>query len=344
MKNLVFTSLRRDAGKTGIMVGLASVWDKKIDYMKPFGDRLLYRKKKLWDFDSAIFTNLFGIDENVEDMSIGFDHSKLRYMYDEESLKAKLQKMAEHNSMGKDVLFVESGNNINFGMTVHLDAVSICKAIGGTLYVVTHGNDDKIVDDLTFLKKGINLEGVDFGGVIINKVKDVENFKSVNSQYLTDQGINVLGVIPEKKELSFPTVEFFSEILFAKVLAGESQLQNKVREIFVGAMSADAVVRMRELKREDKVIITSGDRSDMILAAIDTHCVGIILTNNILPPPNIIARASHDNIPLLLTQGDTYSMAKKIDQSVPLLRHTDKDKINMWAKLVRDYLDWEKIG
>ena len=54
-------------------------------------------------------------------------------------------------------------------------------------------------------------------------------------------------------------------------------------------MTGDAATRLEKFKNKNKFIITSGDRSDMILAAIETHCVGIILTNNILPQPNIIA-------------------------------------------------------
>ena len=32
-------------------------------------------------------TSVFGMKENPEDMTIGFEHSKLRYMYDEEGRK-----------------------------------------------------------------------------------------------------------------------------------------------------------------------------------------------------------------------------------------------------------------
>ena len=70
------------------------VWAKplgnKFGYLKPFGDRLIYRKKRLWDYDSALITNIFGLEQSSEDMTIGFEHSKLRYMYDEARTKNKL--------------------------------------------------------------------------------------------------------------------------------------------------------------------------------------------------------------------------------------------------------------
>jgi len=343
MLNLVFTSLRYNAGKTGIMTGLAQLTDKKIGYMKPFGDRLLYRKKRLWDFDSAVFAHQFDLKESPEEMSIGFDHSKLRYMYDEAASRQRVLEMATHNSSGKDILFVEGGRNINCGMSVHLDAITLCKILQGKLIVITSGNGDKVIDDLIFLVKKINLDGVDFAGVIINKIQDVDDFGQVHEEHLNSLGIPVLGVVPYKDELSNPTVQFIADILFARILAGENAMDRPIREIFVGAMSADAVLRMEQIKKRNKIIITSGDRSDMILAAIESGCVGIVLTNNILPPPNIIARAAHANIPLLLARGDTYQVAKKIDQTVPLLSKTDTRKIALWKSLIQENVLWEKL-
>ena len=80
MDKWVVTSLRPSAGKTSVIIGIAKALNRKIGYIKPFGERFLYRKKRLWDYDAALVTNLFGLDENPEDMSIGFHHSKLLYM------------------------------------------------------------------------------------------------------------------------------------------------------------------------------------------------------------------------------------------------------------------------
>ncbi len=339
MKKFVFTSLRRDAGKSGIMAGLGIGWGGPIGYCKPFGDRLVYHEKKLWDFDADLFTKLFSTDVPKEKMSLGFDHSKMRYLQkDPESSVLQLNELISICGRDKKIMLVESGNNINFGMSVHLDAISIAKAIGGTLIIVTHGNHDKIMDDLTFLKKNVDLEDVDLGGVIINKVQDMEKFDAMYSPKLKALDLNILGIIPYRKELSHPTVGFIAELLSAKVLSGADALHSSIQEIFVGAMSADAVLRMRKFQIKDKLVITSGDRSDMILAAIDTACVGVVLTNNILPPPNIIARATSKNIPLLLADGDTYSIAKKIDQSVALLGAGDSEKIALWEELVGEHI------
>ena len=75
----------------------------------------------------------------------------------------------------------------------------------------------------------------------------------------------------------------------------------------------------------------------MILAALETHCVGIVLTNNILPQPNIIAIASEKEIPLLLVHSDTHKAAKKIDQMVPLVDASDEKKIKILENNVKNH-------
>ena len=94
MKNIIVGSISENAGKTSFIVGLGKTLGKKFGYLKPFGDRLIYRKKRLWDYDSALVTNIFGLDQSSDDITLGFEHSKLRYMYDEAGTKNKVQEMA----------------------------------------------------------------------------------------------------------------------------------------------------------------------------------------------------------------------------------------------------------
>ena len=68
MRRLIIASMSSGAGKTCLVVGLGRALQKKIGYLKPFGDRLLYRKKRLWDYDAALVANIFGLEDNPEDL------------------------------------------------------------------------------------------------------------------------------------------------------------------------------------------------------------------------------------------------------------------------------------
>lgn len=339
MNTIVFSSMREDAGKTSVIVGVASALGKKIGYMKPLGDRLLYRKKRLWDYDAAVITSLFNLDENPEDMSVGFEHAKLRYMYDEEGTKKKLQDGLSNTGKGKDVLFVEGGCDLEHGTSIHLDSISLAKHMNGKLFVVVSGSDDAIVDDIHFIKKYVDTKGVNFGGVIINKVKDLDDFKNTYMKEIEKTGIKVAGIIPYKSELSYLSVSYLADYMFAKVIAGEGGLNNIVKSVFVGAMSASEALRNLLFKNENKLFITSGDRSDIILAALETSTAAIVLTNNILPTPAIISRATEKNVPLLLVSSDTYQAARQIDNADSLITKDDKGKVEMLKLLATDYID-----
>jgi BioD-like phosphotransacetylase family protein len=335
MKKYVIASMRPSAGKTSIIIGLAKSLNNKFGYMKPLGDRMLYRKKRLWDHDSVLVKDIYNLVEDPEDMSIGFEHSKLRYMYDEKALKLRLREGIEHISKNKDTIFIEGGKNLRYGTSVNLDPLTLSKYIDGELIIIVSGNDGYIMDDIAFLNKYVNHENSNFKGIIINKVQDVKDFKLTYVDEIIKSGINILGIIPDQPELRLLSMDYLSYSLFAKVITGEDRLTNIVKNIFVASMAADLAVSKSKFKKENRLIISSGDRSDIILAAIDNYTAGILLTNNILPPSNIISKVTDHNIPLLLVSLDTYQATKQVEILEPLLTKDNVEKINLITDLVK---------
>jgi hypothetical protein len=140
------------AGKTSLIVGLGKAIGQKFGYLKPFGDRLIYRKKRLWDYDAALITNIFELEQSSEDMTIGFEHSKLRYMYDEASTKAKLLEMARNLGGDKQILFIEGGKDLTYGTSIRLDTCALARHAGSKLILVVSGDEGTVLDDISFLK------------------------------------------------------------------------------------------------------------------------------------------------------------------------------------------------
>ncbi|MCR4394243.1 MAG: DRTGG domain-containing protein [Dehalococcoidales bacterium] len=342
MKTLIIGSVCEDAGKTSLIVGLARILGKKFGYLKPFGDRLIYRKKRLWDYDSALLTNIFGLEQSSEDMTIGFEHAKLRYMYDEASTRSKLQEMVRNLGDDNQILFVEGGKDLTYGTSVRLDTLSLARYLGGKLIIVASGDEGTILDDVTFLKKYVNMSDLEFT-LVVNKVNNIDDYASTHLQDIKEMGIKVAGIIPFQKDLTYVNVSYIAERLQARVISGEGGLNNKVKHVFVGAMSGDAAVRLPLFKIENKLAITSGDRSDMIVAALESSTAGIVLTNNVIPAQNIIAKAAEKNIPLLLVPYDTFQTAKRVDDMPTLLTRDDTERINLLEKLIKEHIDIDAI-
>ncbi len=338
----IFASTRASAGKTSLIAGLMSVHGNKSAYIKPFGDRLIYKRKRNWDYDANVLIDIFGIKEEPENITLGFDHSKLRYIYDEGNIESTLSAMTEAAGREKDYIFLETGKNMSYGASIHLDPLSICKTLKGELILIATGTNDEITDDILSFKEFIDLNDVHLKGVIINKVKENDEFEDLYRKEIEKTGINILGVIPFNNLLSSYTVGFITDKLYAKIIAGEDGLNNRVNNIFVGAMSTDESVRNPLFTSEKKLLITSGDREDTIMAGLETDTAGIILSNNIYPSQNILQKASAKNVPLLLVTMDTYQVAMHINKVEALITN-DKERLSVLYNMLEKYVKLENI-
>ena len=75
----------------------------------------------------------------------------------------------------------------------------------------------------------------------------------------------------------------------------------------------------------------------------DLGTAGIVLTNNIVPPPNVVSRAAGAGIPLLLVPGDTYAVALQVERIAPLLTADDDRRIDRVSDLFAENVDLEGI-
>jgi len=347
MKKIVVSSMRSNSGKTSIIAGIISLMkDKKFAYAKPLGDRLIYRKKRSWDYDASLMVNLLErrgeLESHYEKITLGFDRSRLKYMYDEEGMERALAEIVTDIGGKNDVLFIESGKDLTAGAYLNLDAVSVTKSIDGKLLIVVSGDDDCVLDDLKFIEKYVKLEGVDFGGVIINKISDIEEFENACTPLIQKMGIAVVGVIPYQAQLTYFPLDFLADKLLARVLAGEDRLKNIARTIIIGSLATLVTDKQQiparpELSGEGQLLITGGDRSDQILAALERDTAGIILTDDIVPHQNIISRANERGIPVLLVGTDTLKTAGMIENMEPLLRIQDTGKISLLSQLIEKH-------
>jgi uncharacterized protein len=343
MEKFVVTSLRQGAGKTSVIIGITKALNRKIGYIKPFGERFLYRKKRLWDYDAALITNIFGLEENPENMSIGFNHAKLLYMLDEETTREKLHELLASVGEDKEIFFAECGKDITYGVSVRLDALTVARDLNAQLIVIASGEEDTILDDVIFFKKYLQTGEVRCKGIIINKVANIDDFCDTRLPKIKQQGVEVLGVIPYYKELPYFSVSYLADRLFAKIIAGEEYLNQTLKSIFIGSMPAAAALKNPLFQEECKVVITSGDRTDMIVAALESNATAIILTNNLLPPPDLIAKATGMKIPLLLVSADTCEIATQIEEMESLLTKDDVGKIALLEQMVRTHVDLQAL-
>jgi len=343
MKKVVIASTNRSAGKTHIICGICASSVKRCGYMKPFGDRLVYSRKRLWDQDAAYFSGALGLSLEPDDLTLGFDHAKLMYMYSKPAVKKKVQEIAAKAGRGKDVLFIEGGSELWHGASAHLDSVSLAKYLDARLVLVVDGNDYDVMDDISFMKDYLSASGVDFAGVIMNKIRDVEDFNATHAPQLIKEKVKILGILPQISELGHYSAEYLADHLFARTITGGRGMEKEIKHIYIGDMSASSALRNHQFRREGNLVITSGDRSDMIIASIETGASCIVLTNNILPSPHLISKAAQAEVPMLLVQTDTYSTGEQISHLEALLTKKDSDKAKLLGSLIKKHLNTKEL-
>jgi len=73
------------------------------------------------------------------------------------------------------------------------------------------------------------------------------------------------------------------------------------------------------------------------------HVSGIILTGGLQPTSKIINLLKKSQIPILITDEDTYTVAGRIEHLICKIQKSDKDKIAEVTTLVKKYVDVDAI-
>lgn len=103
---------------------------------------------------------------------------------------------------------------------------------------------------------------------------------------------------------------------------------------------------------EGSLMITPGDRKDMITAALNSFCEddnkrlkisGIILTGGIMPEEGLMELLQKAQIPVLIAEEDTYDVATSVHDLTVKIRPCDKDKIEKVVRMVKESVDLRKI-
>jgi len=310
MKNIYIASLEEGEGKTVAGLSIALKYGNA-GYMKPVGDNPAYLNKRIVDYDALLFAKLFGMDATL--LSLGMHYSKIMYNY--EDVMKEIERRYESISDGKNVFIFEGGEKIWKGESI-AGMKKICEKFGAKPVFIIGGDEYEIPDKIKFISL-IEKEAA----IIVNRHK--KDFKTE----IEENGMEFGGHIPEIKKLRLTKVRYIVERLNGKVVAGEDGLEKYFEEGFIAALSGNQIKRHPDFKKRNKLIITGGDRSDAITACIEENTSAIILTNNIIPSSNILAKADKAEIPIISVRQDTYTIARRVEKIPRVLMADENEKI-----------------
>ncbi len=361
MKKIFLAATKQNDGKTTIALGLISNLRerfKRIGFIKPIGQRYLEEEGEKVDEDSVLIERFFeslGIKYMLKDMSPiavqrGFTEQYILNP-DRKRLTSQIKKSFSRIARDKDLVVIEGTGHAAVGSVFDHSNASVAKLLGAKVILVSSGGIGRPIDEIVLNKALFEKQGIELSGVIINKVLP-EKFPKINRlvrRGLARKGVEVLGVIPYLPLLSYPSIEQVLEETDFKLLSGKEGLNNLVKRTVVGAMQPHNALNYLV----DRVLlITPGDREDMILASLgcyfagsikEVHISGIVLTGNLLPHKTIMNMVEQTKIPVLLSKYDTYSTASCIHDLMVKIRPKDTEKIEAVKRIVNKHVDMDKI-
>ncbi|MCD6256753.1 AAA family ATPase [Candidatus Aerophobetes bacterium] len=356
-KRLFVAATRQNDGKSTISLGLLQVLKKKyskIGFMKPVGQHYVEREGYKVDEDVVLMRDVCGIDSHLKDMNpITVEKGFTERYIEEGGLEEYIRLIKDSYrrvSRDKQLVLIEGTGHAGVGSVFDLSNASVARILGSKVLLISTGGIGRPIDEITINKALFDQEGVEVVGVVINKVlpEKYEKIKRLTQAGLERKGMRLLGVVPFKKELTYPTMEQILEATGARVLCCEEFLQKRVENILVGAMEPyHALAHFAP----HSLIIVPGDREDIILAVIagervmgeEYQIAGIILTGGLLPHKGVLRLMKEGQFPILLSEDDTYTTTKKVHERRVKIRATDEYKVKEAADLVSEYLDLEEI-
>ena len=111
------------------------------------------------------------------------------------------------------------------------------------------------------------------------------------------------------------SVSKLAEIVQGEILNSNEEASARVDNLMVGAMCLDPAPMYLNL-RNNKAVITRGDRSDIQLASLEGSTKCLILTNDIKPSSVIFQLATEKKVPIIAVQGDTMSTLSLLEQGL----------------------------
>jgi phosphate acetyltransferase len=252
-----------------------------------------------------------------------------------------------------DFVLVEGTDFSGKGTAIELDAnILIAKNLGIPAIIVSSGTEktlNEFIEGLHLAYDSFKERDVEVIAVIANKVQK-ENIELVTKGIRENLPENIfIGVIPLIPFLNNPTVKEIGTAINATVLFGENHLNNQSSSFKVGAMQLRNYLTFLD---DNCLIITPGDRADIILGALQANISsnypaisGIVLTGGVIPEEPIVKliEGLSQIIPILSVKEGTFEIANKIGDVRPHMYAGNKRKITISLKAFDEYVAAEKL-
>ncbi len=336
--SLYIAGIEPGSGKSMVALGVMELLSRhimQIGYFRP-----VIPSRDTADNNIDLIRKRYSLAAGYEEM-YAFDREEIRRMVAEESTDAVLKqivgryKLLEKNCQfvlceGSDFSGIASAFEFEFNAEVALN-------LGCPILLLVSARKKKtteIVDAVELAKESFANKGCSITAVIVNRVAS-EQHEAVASRLADKSGVPVY-LVPEIDVLGKPTVKEVAETLKAEIIQGTPEgLYRTIQDLKIAAMNCHHFL---EHVKDGDLVITPGDRADVILASMaaalsetSPNIAGMLLTGDQQPAPQVMRlvegfRAT-SQIPIIRVATDTFTTAAQAHSVPPTLDPDDHRKI-----------------
>jgi len=214
----------------------------------------------------------------------------------------------------------------------------IAANIGSPMLVITSGRDktpDEVVNITQSTLDTLSEKGVDFIACVVNRAPEGMTDELCDTIECDRNGEHMpLYVIPENEALGKPSIGDVKRWLDADILYGHSGMQTLVDNYVIAAMQ---IGNFLQYIKPGSLIITPGDRSDIILSSLASRLsssypdiAGIVLTGGLDVSANVhklIEGWTGVPVPVLSVKGHTYQNVQELNRLYGRIEANDHQRI-----------------
>lgn len=354
-KALYVAALESHSGKSLVVLGLMQLLLGKMAKVGYFRPVIVDVEEGHVDNHINTVISHFGLDIAVED-AYALTQSQMVDMFNDgrkgdllDAIISKYKKLEERY----DFVLVEGSDFSSDGSVIEFDLnLDIAKNLGIPVILIDNARGKSLEDFFGNLESAVNTyiqKGIELLGVVANKLRP-ENMEWVQKRLTKElNNKSVVFTVPRVKNLSHPTVKEILESLNGKVLFGEENLNNQTGSFGVGAMQLHNYLNHL---RDNSLVITPGDRSDIILGALHANLSdnyptisGIVLTGGIIPEPSILKllEGFETHVPIISVQQGTFEATNAVGNIKSKIYAESKQKIVTSISLFNTHIDGELL-
>jgi BioD-like phosphotransacetylase family protein len=355
MKPIYIGATLRDCGKTSISLGLMQILrDRGLEpgYCKPVGQHYVRYQDKNIDEDGVLMHQVFHLTDEPYYLSpIAIEQGFTKKFIDNPDVGPLEKQILDVDAQLRrlhSMIIYEGTGHAGVGSCFGLSNARVAKLLGAKVVIVTAGGIGRPIDEIAVSLSLFRDHQVEVLGVILNKIlpDKYDKVKETVAKGLRLLGTQLVGAVPYDPGLTEFTVGQVAEEFNYKILCGTDSLSNRINHTVIAAMEPQHVFKHIE---DNTLVIIPGDRVDNILITIlllsryTDKNGGMILTGGFEPHPTIEPLLRSSQIPVLLSDDDTFTVSARMKDLGFKIRSYDTDKILRLHQLVAEYVDTDRI-